>query len=109
MSSTSKARRRWGAAAVVPAVALVTAGVASAGTSVTATAAPAKSSQGTSAVDYINYVAPRGEKASVKDVKLTAKRPRYCALANDKLRMASINMPTWQDALRRYVLVTQDV
>ncbi len=46
---------------------------------------------------------------SVNDVKLTAKRPRYCALANDKLRMASIDMPTWQDALRRYVLVTQDV
>jgi dTDP-4-dehydrorhamnose reductase len=46
---------------------------------------------------------------SVNDVKLTAKRPRYCALANDKLRMASIKMPTWQDALRRYVLVTQDV
>jgi dTDP-4-dehydrorhamnose reductase len=46
---------------------------------------------------------------SVNDVKLTAKRPRYCALANDKLRMASIEMPTWQDALRRYVLVTQDV
>lgn len=46
---------------------------------------------------------------SVNDVKLTAKRPRYCALANDKLRMASIEMPAWQDALRRYVLVTQDV
>ena len=46
---------------------------------------------------------------SVNDVKLTAKRPRYCALANDKLREASIEMPTWQDALRRYVLVTQDV
>jgi dTDP-4-dehydrorhamnose reductase len=46
---------------------------------------------------------------SVNDVKLTAKRPRYCALANDKLRMASIEMPTWQDALRRYVLVSQDV
>ena len=46
---------------------------------------------------------------SVNDVKLTAKRPRYCALANDKLRKASITMPTWQDALRRYVLVTQDM
>ena len=46
---------------------------------------------------------------SVNDVKLIAKRPRYCALANDKLRMASIEMPTWQDALRRYVLTTQDV
>lgn len=46
---------------------------------------------------------------SVKDVKLTAKRPQYCALANDKLRKASVDMPTWQDALRRYVNVTQDV
>lgn len=46
---------------------------------------------------------------SVNDVKLTAKRPRYCALANDKLRLASIEMPTWQDALRRYVRATQDV
>ena len=46
---------------------------------------------------------------SVNDVKLTAKRPRYCALANHKLRMASIEMPTWQDALRRYVRATQDV
>ena len=82
MSSTSKARRRWGAAAVVPAVALMTAGVASAGASVTATAAPATGSQGASAVDYINYVAPRAEKASVKDVKLTKDAKRNKAVVD---------------------------
>jgi immune inhibitor A len=82
MSSTSKARRRWGAAAVVPAVALMTAGVASAGASGTATAAPATGSQGASAVDYINYVAPRAEKASVKDVKLTKDAKRNKAVVD---------------------------
>lgn len=40
---------------------------------------------------------------SVNDVKLKAKRPRYCALSNDKLTQAGIDMPTWQDALARYV------
>jgi dTDP-4-dehydrorhamnose reductase len=37
------------------------------------------------------------------DVSLRARRPRYCALSNDKLRQAGIEMPTWQDALRRYL------
>ena len=37
------------------------------------------------------------------DVKLKAKRPVYCALSNDKLAAAGIPMPTWQDALARYV------
>ncbi len=40
---------------------------------------------------------------SVDDVKLRASRPRYCSLSNQKLRGAGIEMPTWQDALRRYV------
>ena len=35
-------------------------------------------------------------------VKLRALRPRYCALANEKLASVGIAMPTWQDALRRY-------
>ena len=71
MSSTSKASRRWGAAVVVPAVALVTAGVATAGVSGTATAAPARSSHAASGDGYINYVAPRAEKAHGQDVKLS--------------------------------------
>ena len=40
---------------------------------------------------------------SVNDVNLRARRPRYCALSNDKLRHVGIDMPTWQDALARYV------
>ena len=37
------------------------------------------------------------------DVKLKAPRPLYCALSNQKLADAGITMPTWQDALARYV------
>jgi dTDP-4-dehydrorhamnose reductase len=39
----------------------------------------------------------------MRDVPLRAKRPQYCALANDKLRAAGIDMPAWQDALERFV------
>jgi len=41
---------------------------------------------------------------SVADVKLKAPRPRYCALSNAKLAAAGFEMPTWQDALRRFIL-----
>ena len=37
------------------------------------------------------------------EVKLKARRPVYCALSNEKLAAAGIPMPTWQDALARYV------
>lgn len=40
---------------------------------------------------------------SVKDVQLRASRPQYCALSNEKLRAAGVPMPTWQDALARYI------
>jgi dTDP-4-dehydrorhamnose reductase len=40
---------------------------------------------------------------SVNDVKLRASRPKYAALSNAKLKAAGFEMPTWQDALRRYV------
>jgi dTDP-4-dehydrorhamnose reductase len=36
------------------------------------------------------------------DVPRPAQRPQYCALSNEKLRAAGIDMPTWQDALARY-------
>ena len=39
----------------------------------------------------------------VADVPMRARRPQYAALANDKLARAGIPMPTWQDALRRYL------
>jgi dTDP-4-dehydrorhamnose reductase len=34
---------------------------------------------------------------------LKARRPRYCALSNAKLATVGIEMPTWQDALARYL------
>jgi len=39
----------------------------------------------------------------VASVTLKARRPRFCALSNDKLRRAGVTMPTWQDAIRRYL------
>jgi dTDP-4-dehydrorhamnose reductase len=39
----------------------------------------------------------------VADVPMRARRPQYAALANTKLRAAGIEMPAWQDALRRYL------
>ena len=39
---------------------------------------------------------------SVADVRLRAPRPTYAALSNEKLQRV-VQMPTWQDALRRYL------
>ena len=39
----------------------------------------------------------------VADVPMKAQRPQYAALSNEKLARAGIQMPTWQDALRRYL------
>jgi dTDP-4-dehydrorhamnose reductase len=39
---------------------------------------------------------------------LRARRPRYCALSNQKLADAGIRMPTWQEALARYVRLSRD-
>ncbi|HET7616883.1 MAG TPA: dTDP-4-dehydrorhamnose reductase [Vicinamibacterales bacterium] len=48
-------------------------------------------------------VQPRLRGVSVDSVKLRARRPRYCALSNAKLASAGFSMPTWQDALARYL------
>ncbi len=40
---------------------------------------------------------------TMDEMKLKAQRPRYCALSIDKLRAAGFTMPTWQDALRRWL------
>lgn len=40
---------------------------------------------------------------SVKDVKLRAARPQFAALSNAKLAAAGYTMPTWQDAIARYL------
>ncbi len=39
----------------------------------------------------------------VADVPMKAQRPQYAALSNEKLARAGIQMPAWQDALRRYL------
>ena len=36
-------------------------------------------------------------------VALRAARPLYCVLSNEKLRRVGIEMPAWQDAVRRFV------
>jgi dTDP-4-dehydrorhamnose reductase len=43
----------------------------------------------------------------VADVKMRAQRPRYCALSNRKLADAGVPMPSWQDALGRYLEVVR--
>jgi dTDP-4-dehydrorhamnose reductase len=48
-------------------------------------------------------VEPLVEAVRVSDVRLKAQRPRYCALSNAKLRALGIAMPTWRDALTRYL------
>jgi len=40
---------------------------------------------------------------SVRDVSFRAPRPQYAALSNAKLAQAGCLMPTWQDALARYL------
>jgi dTDP-4-dehydrorhamnose reductase len=40
---------------------------------------------------------------SVADVKMRAPRPQYAALSNEKLSGAGVSMPSWEDALTRYI------
>ncbi|MFP5379326.1 MAG: dTDP-4-dehydrorhamnose reductase [Vicinamibacteria bacterium] len=53
-------------------------------------------------------VAATLEPIRLADLTLPAARPRYCALANDKLAAAGMVMPTWQDALDRYLASRDD-
>ena len=48
-------------------------------------------------------VEPRLVAVQMADIKFRADRPLYCALSNEKLAAAGVVMPTWQDALARYV------
>jgi len=48
-------------------------------------------------------VEPHFEVLRFADVKLPAARPQYCALSNAKLAAAGVPMPSWQNALERYV------
>lgn len=47
--------------------------------------------------------APRLAGVRVADVPMKAPRPQYCALSNARLAAAGVTMPTWQDALSRYI------
>ncbi len=40
---------------------------------------------------------------TMRDVQTCAARPRFCALSNDKIVSAGAAMPTWEDALDRYL------
>lgn len=48
-------------------------------------------------------VTARLKPLTLDSVSLRARRPRYCALSNAKLASAGFSMPTWQDALARYL------
>jgi dTDP-4-dehydrorhamnose reductase len=48
-------------------------------------------------------ITPRLRTAAMSEVPMRAPRPRYCALSNQKLAAAGFTMPTWQDALERWL------
>jgi dTDP-4-dehydrorhamnose reductase len=48
-------------------------------------------------------VAPRLVPRRMADVPLRAQRPQYCAMSNRKLVATGAAMPTWQDAIARYL------
>jgi dTDP-4-dehydrorhamnose reductase len=48
-------------------------------------------------------VNPRLVPVKMADVKFQADRPIYCVLSNARLAAAGIALPTWQDAVKRYV------
>ena len=52
-------------------------------------------------------VPPRLDPVTMDRVPLKAPRPRFCALANGKLAAAGFAMPTWHDALRRWLAVPE--
>jgi len=44
---------------------------------------------------------------TLQSANLKAPRPRYCAMSNARLASQGIVMPSWQDALRRYLTVNR--
>jgi dTDP-4-dehydrorhamnose reductase len=48
-------------------------------------------------------VTPRLIPVSVNDVPLKARRPQFCALSPQKLAATGFAMPSWQDAMRRWL------
>jgi dTDP-4-dehydrorhamnose reductase len=52
--------------------------------------------------------AARFDVVQFAEVAFAAPRPRYCALSNAKLAAAGVAMPSWQDALARYLIGVRD-
>ncbi|MBM3779699.1 MAG: NAD(P)-dependent oxidoreductase [Acidimicrobiia bacterium] len=48
-------------------------------------------------------LSPSLELMTMAEARLTAPRPRFCALSNRRLTDAGYAMPTWQDAVRRWL------
>jgi dTDP-4-dehydrorhamnose reductase len=48
-------------------------------------------------------IEPRVTPVRMADMKLRASRPLFCALSNAKLRNLGIEMPAWQDSLKKYL------
>jgi dTDP-4-dehydrorhamnose reductase len=53
-------------------------------------------------------VEPRLIPVRFANLSLSAQRPQYCALSNLKLLSAGVAMPTWQDAIGRYLSIVRD-
>ena len=51
---------------------------------------------------------PRLAPVTLETAGLRAKRPGYCALSNAGLAAVGVRMPTWQDALDRYLTARQE-
>jgi dTDP-4-dehydrorhamnose reductase len=60
------------------------------------------------AARLLGIEAARFDVVRFADVTFAAPRPRYCALSNAKLAAAGIAMPSWQDALARYLNGVRD-
>jgi len=54
-------------------------------------------------IGHVLGVEPNLVPVKIADVQMKARRPQYAALSNEKLAHAGVQMPTWQDALRRYL------
>jgi dTDP-4-dehydrorhamnose reductase len=46
---------------------------------------------------------PRLDPITMSELRLKAQRPRFCALDNSKLAAAGFPMPSWQDAVARWI------
>jgi dTDP-4-dehydrorhamnose reductase len=48
-------------------------------------------------------VTPKLTPITTSEARFIAARPRFCALSNRKLAAAGFEMPSWQDAVRRWL------